>query len=243
MEIIKVILTLCFWIQKTIWSVYRKANVYFDYLVKYTNLAVVAFIQMKNRLLTAFFLSIAFYKSFCQVEKTTTQFGLSGLPVFDVFGSLPENNIQGLALTGNFGYFPAQNLSFGMMPYYAQATNTYPVMASDKETQNIKLYGLNTYLRYYFLCEKSCRLFSVASAGFGNSQQKTTSANSLALTRDRNEPTVTFQLGAGINYMLAKKIAVEFIIPYTYVKYISSDPAEVSFQTVLPTIGLQFFLK
>ena len=198
---------------------------------------------MKNRLLLAFLLSIAFYQGFCQVEKATTQFGLSGLPVFDVLKTLPDNKIQGLALSGNFGFFPVKNLSFGIMPYYAQVSNSYPIQVSDVETQDVKLYGLNTYLRYYFICRKNWRLFSLASAGFGNSQQRVIRANSLALNRYYHDPTLTLQLGAGINYMFAKKIALEFTIPYTNVKYISSDPTEVSFRTIMPAIGMQFFLK
>jgi hypothetical protein len=179
-------------------------------------------------------------KSIGQVEKATTQFGLSALPVFDVLRTFPDNKIAGLALTGNFGYFPIKNLSFGFVPYYAQASNSYPLLTSDRETQDLKFYGLNTYLRYYFVCKKKYRLFTLTSVGFGNSQQKTSNP---FLLRYNNRPTFIFQLGAGINYMLAKKIALEFAIPYTYVKYISSDPNEVGFQTIVPTFGVQFFLK
>jgi hypothetical protein len=200
---------------------------------------------MKKTLLTFILFSIFILKGYCQLEKTTTQVGVSALPIFDVLKFFPDNKISGIAVTGNLGYLGMKNISVGIQPYYAQVSNSYPSGLFEKEKQEIKLYGLNTYLRYYFIRKEKFLAYSLASIGFGNSEQKTTKVSSLTLVKNSHtdKSVLIIMAGVGINYFIIENLALELNIPYFNVKYISTDPNDIRFQTIAPTIGLQFYWK
>ncbi len=200
---------------------------------------------MKKTLLVFILFSNFIFKGYCQLEKTTTQVGVSALPIFDVLKVFPDNKISGIAVTGNFGYLAIKNMSIGIQPYYAQVSNSYTSRLLEKENQEIKLYGLNTYLRYYFIRKEKFLTYSLASIGFGNSEQKTTNLSSLTLVKNSHtdKSVLIFMLGLGVNYFIIKNLAIELNIPYFNVKYISTDPNDLRFQTAAPTIGLQFYWK
>src|ERR1017187_8382266 len=108
------------------------------------------------------------------MEQTTSQAGIAVLPVYDIFNVLPKNKISGFAISGNFGYLTVKNISVGINPYYSQPTNSYnntPTISSNEQTQNIKLYGLNTYLRFYFIKKNKFLAYTSVSVVFGNSEQ------------------------------------------------------------------------
>lgn len=200
---------------------------------------------MKNILFTFIFFSIFMFRGYCQLEKTTNQVGVSALPIFDVLKLMPNNKISGMAVSVNLGYLAMKNMSIGIQPYYSQVSNSYTSPLGDKERQDIKLYGLNTYLRYYFVSKEKFLAYSLVSAGFGNSEQKTTNLDTQTLVKysHTNKSVFTFMLGVGINYFVIKNLALELNVPYINVKYISTDPNDMRFQTIAPTIGLQFFWK
>jgi opacity protein-like surface antigen len=197
---------------------------------------------MKKLLFTYLLSFIFIVNAFGQLEKKTNQMGISALPVFDVFNIFPNNKISGFAMTGNFGYFAVKNLSIGMQPYYAQVSNSYTSSLLQKENQEIKLYGLNTYVRYYFIKKEKFLTYSLASIGFGNSDQKTTILSSPTFPSNPhyNKSTMVFMLGVGADYFIMNNLALEVNVPYFNVKYFSTDP-NMHFQTAVPTIGLQFY--
>lgn len=181
-------------------------------------------------------------KVYCQLERNTTQIGISGLPVFDVLKFFPDNKISGVAVTGNLGYLGLKNTSVGIQPYYAKVSNIYTRL-SKKEKQEIKLYGLNTYVRYYFIRKEKFLTYTSASLGFGNSEDRTIDLSSLIPIKNSQSNTSVFvaMLGAGLNYFIIKNLALELNVSYINIKYIATPPYNVRFQTVAPTIGLQFY--
>jgi opacity protein-like surface antigen len=198
----------------------------------------------KHLFLFIFFLVFSF-KGYCQLEKTTNQVGVSALPIFDVLKFFPDNKISGIAISGNLGYCTINRVSVGIQPYYAQVSNTYSNTLFERENQGIKLYGLNTYLRYYFISKEKFLIYSLASVGFGNSEQKTVNLSSQTFVKNSHsdKSVFTYMLGIGVNYFILKNIALELNIPYLNVKYISTDPNDNHFQTVAPSIGLQYYWK
>ena len=200
---------------------------------------------MKKTLLIFIFISTFIFNAYCQLEKNSTQAGLSALPVFDVFKLVPDNKISGIALTGNYGFFAIKNMSIGIQPYYAQVSNSYTSKILEKENQEIKLYGLNTYLRYYFIRKEKFLTYALASIGFGNSDQKTTNLSSSAFVKNSHtdKSVLVSVLGIGANYFIMKNLAIELNVPYFNVKYISTDPNDMHFQSAVPTIGLQYYLQ
>ncbi len=199
---------------------------------------------MKKHFLTFILFSFGFIDCFSQLEKSSAQFGVSVLPVLDVFKVFPDNKISGFAVIGNIGFFPIKNLSAGIQPYYGQASNSYSSFFFEKENQEIKLYGLNAYLRYYFIRKQKFLAYSMASVGFGNSEQKTTLVSTVILVKSPiNKSVLTGVFGAGIGYFIVKNLALELNIQYLNIKYFSADPADKSFHTIAPTVGVEFFLK
>ncbi|MGQ0829247.1 MAG: outer membrane beta-barrel protein [Bacteroidota bacterium] len=200
--------------------------------------------MLKNHLFFFLLFSLFLLKGFSQIEKTTTQVGVSVLPVFDILQLVPDNKISGLAVSGNIGYHTIKNMSVGINPYYAEVVNSYPSdYSKERERQNIKLYGLNTYLRYYIINRAKFLAYSFISLGFGAFEQKTFNASTRYLIETNINPVFILQGGIGINYFVTERLALELNIPYTYVNHISTNPDFSYFHTVAPTIGLQFYWK
>lgn len=203
---------------------------------------------MKKYIFVFLFSLFGLFHGYSQLKKTTTQVGISVLPIFDVFKIFPKNEISGLAVSGNLGYLTVENMSIGILPYYSKVSNSYYTTGSGggiKEKQNIKLFGLNTYLRYYFISKEKFLMYSQGAAGFGNFEQKTSYVSSLTFTKNThtNKSVFTFLLGVGANYFVAKNFAIELNVPYLYVNQFSTDPNDKDFQTIAPTIGFQFYWK
>jgi hypothetical protein len=49
--------------------------------------------------------------------------------------------------------------------------------------------------------------------------------------------------GFGVDYIISKNILLELNIPYIYQKNISAGLYDNNFQTIMPTIGVQFHWK
>lgn len=201
--------------------------------------------KIKKTLSTFCFFSIFICNGYSQLDKTNNQAGISTLPIFDVLKVFPKNKISGIAFSGNFGYFALKHMSIGIQPYYAQVSNVYTTSLLEEQKQNIKLYGVNTYLRYYFISIEKFSIYAIAGAGFGNSDQITTNLSPAAFSKNSHtdKSIFTSMLGVGINYFIVNNLALELIIPYINVKYISTGSNDMSFQTAAPTIGLQFYWK
>lgn len=193
---------------------------------------------MKKSLLIIPLLSTFLLKGHAQSDKSTFQAGASFLPVYDVFKLFPNNKISGGAVSGNIGYFVLKNMSIGFNPYYAQVSNAYNTQGADahRENQNSKLFGLNAYVRYYFLTRNKLSLYGLASGGFGSSIQKTSSSGNSS-TNDKS--ICTLMTGLGVNYHITKRVALELNVPYTLLKYISTNSNNNNFQTVTPSLGVQ----
>jgi opacity protein-like surface antigen len=203
---------------------------------------------LKKSYLIIILFVFVFYNGYSQLERTTSQVGISVLPIFDLLKFFPDNKIEGLATSVNLGYLTIKKLSVGINPYYAQVSNTYNTTiskANNKEKQAIKLYGLNTYLRYYFISKEKFLAYSSLSLGFGNVEETTTDLSSLTLVKNShtNKSVLTFLGGLGVNYFVIKNLALELNLSYINVKYISTNPHNINFQTVAPTFGVQFYWK
>lgn len=203
---------------------------------------------MKIKLIAIIVFSLSFRNSFAQIEKTATQVGISVLPILDVLKFFPENEIYGFAVAGNLGYLTINKLSIGIQPYYSKVSNSYSSTwygGSVKEHQQIQLYGLNTYLRYYFVSKEKFLTYAQGSAGFGNFEQKTSYASSLTYIKNShtNKAVFTALFGVGASYFVSKNFAIELNVPYIYVNQISTNPYDKDFHSIAPTIGFQFYWK
>lgn len=174
-----------------------------------------------------------------QIEKHSTQVGISALPVFDALGLFPRNEISGVAVIANVGYFPAKDLSVGISPYYAQVNNSYyyPQYSLTKTTEDIKLFGMNIYSRYYILSKKRISVYPSLAAGFGNLIIREF-VNNQHMPKDKSVPVLSFTGGLGINCTITKLVSVELNLPYLYVKSVTNN---IEFKSFSPTLGLQFF--
>jgi len=201
---------------------------------------------MKNKSFLFIFFSFYLLRGYSQVEKTTTQAGIGVLPIFDVFKLFPDNKLSGLGVSVNFGYFAIKRMSIGINPFYVQASNEYSYSKYNiiqTERENIKIYGLNTYLKYYIISKNKLLVYPSLSLGFGAAEQRTINVNTKVLKSKESTPAFIFSLGAGINYFITKQIALELNVPYINIKYLTTALIDPQFQTVAPTIGLQFYWK
>lgn len=174
-----------------------------------------------------------------QIEKGSTQAGISALPVFDALKMFPKNTISGVAVIANLGYFPARDLVIGVSPYYAQVSNSYsyPSNSVNRKTERIKLFGMNIYTRYYLLSKKRLSIYPSVAAGFGNLIIKEY-INNYHYPDDKSVPALSFTAGLGLNCSITKKLSLELNVPYLYVKSVTNN---IEFKTFSPTVGLQLF--
>jgi hypothetical protein len=193
---------------------------------------------MKKYLFTLIFLGAAFI-SLSQIEKRSTQIGISALPVFDAFNLFPKNSISGVAVIVNLGYFPAQDLAVGISPYYAKVRNSYyyPQYSGTKNVEDIQLFGMNIYTRYYFLSQKRISIYPLIAAGFGNIVLKKAVGGAVVQSSTTSAPALSFTGGLGLNCSLTQRIALELNAPYLYVKSVTNT---LEFKTFAPTLGFQF---
>lgn len=200
---------------------------------------------MKKTKLSLIIISLAFLaNAYSQTEKSTKQAGISVLPIYDILNTYPDNKIAGGAVMGNFGFFVMNDLSIGLMPYYGQVSNKYNISTFDfhEERQDISLYGLNTYMRYYFFKKKKVLVYASASFGFGNIHKQTTNLaiQSLVDYSESDDSVYTILAGLGVNYSLSPRISLELNIPYTVLRHISGQVNDSDFQTIAPMIGVQY---
>lgn len=199
---------------------------------------------MKNILCILLF-SVSFLNGYAQIEKNTSQAGISALPVLDVLNLFPQNSISGFGVMGNLGYFPIKNLSIGINPYYSRVSNSYDdylIPYGDiRKEEKISLYGLNAYLRYYVFSKGKFSLYPTVSLGFGNLEKEIFMRPGTARLGHGSTSVLTCYAGAGVNYFITERVALELNVPYMYVQYL--PPATTGFHTIAPTIGVQFYLS
>lgn len=201
---------------------------------------------MKKTIYGCFLLLIFNFPVFSQTEKGSTQIGVSGLPVYDVLKLFPNNKIAGLALSGNIGQFIAKRWSIGSQPFYAQVKNIYYTTHNyleTKEQQNIRLLGLNAYLRYNFIAKEKFILYVQGSVGFGNQEQSTTNLMTNIPVRNSrsNQSFLNTQIGLGANYFLIKNLALELNLTYLRLSYFSNTNNISYFHSFAPALGLQYY--
>ncbi|MBA3972569.1 MAG: hypothetical protein H0X46_10615 [Bacteroidetes bacterium] len=69
---------------------------------------------MKKKLFIFSVFLISIFSASAQLEKTTTQVGVSVLPVFNILKFFPDNKISGIAVSVNMGYLTLKNMSVGI---------------------------------------------------------------------------------------------------------------------------------
>lgn len=201
---------------------------------------------MTKKILFAFLFTLYLLKGYSQIEKHSTQAGIGFLPIFDAFKLFPENKLSGLGISANLGYFAIKKISIGINPFYGQAVNEYDYTQYNvirRKQENIKIYGLNAYLRYYIIAKNKFLAYPSLAIGFGAAEQRTIDVESKVLTGKENAPAFIFSLGVGINYFITEKFALELHIPYINIKYLTTDVIDPQWQTIAPTIGFQFHWK
>ncbi len=202
---------------------------------------------MKKILMSIILSLVLLFNGFSQYEKSSIQVGISALPIYDVLNLFPDNQISGVVVMPNFGFFIMDKLSFGINPYYAKASNSYNSAAIDKhkENQQISLYGLNAYLRYYFITKEKISFYAMFSNGFGDIEKKTTNLSTSAKVDNGypNKAIYTAMLGVGIDYFVTKKIAIELNVPFIVMRFFSPEQYDSNFNTIVPTLGLQIYWK
>lgn len=199
---------------------------------------------MKKRILLAMYIGF-FSVSYAQTEKGMNQVGLSGVPLFDVLGLYPDNEIAGGAFMANYGTFINDHMSFGVQPYYARAANEYPVEGPSlyRQRQAIRVIGLSAYLRYYYLATPKWWLFGSTSLGFGNYHEETTDLATLRRVNEgnENESVSLLTVGVGVDYWVTSRLALELNTSYAFVYEFSTDPYSEDFHTIIPTLGVQYY--
>jgi hypothetical protein len=179
-------------------------------------------------------------------DGASMQAGITALPVYDILGLFPDNKISGAAFMGNFGSFLSTNVSFGVSPYYGTVSNSYNLFPAGPlaERQELKLFGVNTYLRGYIIKKSRFYLYVLVSAGIGNMQEKTIDLSTQKEIPGRkiNSPIATFLSGAGVNYFITRSLAVEFNLPFCILNNFNAEMADKYFLTAAPTLGLQLYL-
>jgi outer membrane protein W len=201
---------------------------------------------MKKALLIIAFIFSALFSAYSQTEKGTTYVGISGLPVLDVFKLFPDNKISGYGAIANFSFFPLKNISLGFNPYSAHISNSYPMYPNTtkeySKKEEITLMGLNFSVRYHFTKGKFS-FYPFVSVGGGQMGTTYYGASNTRLN-SRAKGVFSLMAGAGVNYHICKKVALELNLPYTYL-YVLPDmeSQELQFHTATPTLGIQVILE
>lgn len=192
-----------------------------------------------NKLLLTLILVLGATRNYSQ---TGAQIGLSTLPVLDYLNAYPQNTIGGIALSGNFGCFFTKDVAFGVSPFMAVAKNDYNSPAFSSEN-DLLVYGLNTYLRYYFLNGKRHRLYSLCAAGVSHIMISSTSSGRPSWDKHVfTDGAISVMGGTGINYYLTGNFALELNVTYVALVNVFLSPPQIYFHTVAPTAGFQFFI-
>ena len=198
---------------------------------------------MRNKVILIGFCTLFVHQLCAQVGKSTNQVGVSGLPIYDIFNFYPKNEISGGAISVNYGTFVSNKLCFGVNLFYAAYSNQYDTQAKDlhKQKQNNDLMGLNTSLRYYCAIKKNFLVYGVISIGFGINKFQTTNLSTSLIVAKTHEPIALLMAGLGINYFITKNFALELNVPYVFVNRFSYDPYAEHLNSILPTIGIQYY--
>lgn len=163
-----------------------------------------------------FFLILFYCGAQAQFEKGTFQVGIGGLPII-----YPDDLAEtGYSLRANFGYFPIKKLAVGVMPFVGNV-------------EDMKSIGVNIYLRYY-ITNKRFSLFAEAGTGFGNLQYEDSPSY--------NGTMYSFNIGPGVHYIFKNKLAIEFLLQYANLRNISYPENTINGNTVIPTLGVQYFI-
>ncbi len=162
-----------------------------------------------------------------------------------MLNSYPENQINGGAITLNYGIMVSKNLSFGVNLYYSGVSNEYKTESINPQTerQEINIIGISPNLKYHYSIKEKLMLYAQASIGFGNYNEKTTNlTTSQAINYgSENESMVLTMAGIGMNYFFTEKIALDFNVSYVYLNRLSTRQYAYDFHTVAPMIGIQFY--
>ena len=175
---------------------------------------------MKNIGLIFIVLSV-YFCSQAQSEKGNFQLGIGGFPIV-----YPDNIAEtGFSLRANFGYSPINNLTVGLIPFAGKV-------------EDMKSIGASIYLRYYIL-NKRFSLFVEGGGGFGNLQYKDSPQYDGTMN--------SLNIGPGILYTFKSKhknkLAVEFLLQYARLQNINYPENTLTGNTLIPTIGIQYFIK
>lgn len=199
------------------------------------------------RLLTifAFVFLIISVKGKGQENRPSNHIGVNGIPIFDVLNSYPENQINGGAITLNYGIMVSGNLSFGVNLYYSGVSNEYKTESINPqaERQEINIIGISPNLKYHYRIKEKLMLYGQASIGFGNYNEKTINLNTSQAINygSENESMVLTMAGIGMNYFFTEKVALDFNVSYVYLNRLSTQRYAYDFHTVAPMIGIQFY--
>jgi len=203
--------------------------------------------MLKKYLFFFIFFSFSLLKGFGQVEKTTTQVGIGALPIYDVFRLYPDNTLEGFGVSVNLGYFPIKRMSVGINPFYVQAANsyTYHYRYNEIHTQreDMKIYGLNAYVRYYVITKNKIFIYPSLALGFGAAESTVRDIDANIFKERKSAPAFILALGLGFNYFITEKITLELHVPYVNIKYLTVDLIDPQFHTVAPTLGVQFHMN
>ena len=173
-----------------------------------------------------------------------THAGISAMPIIDILGQAPGNEISGVAAVANFGSFINPRLSFGVNPYYATVTNVYTSISPYVERQQLTAFGLNAFLRGYFVSRPGFSAFMLASGGFGAMSEKITTTDPLSQhfnARVELLPLASFFAGPGVSWNFTPWFALEADVPVAILYFMEDYDTGRKFSTVLPTVGLQFY--
>lgn len=180
-----------------------------------------------------------------QDKKPSNHIGINGIPIFDVLNSYPDNQINGSAITFNYGVMVSRNLSFGVNLYYSGVSNEYVTesLSPRTERQQINVVGISPNLRYHYRIREKLMLYAQASIGFGNYREKTTDLNTSQprYYKNDNDSMIMTMAGLGMNYFFSEKIALDLNVSYVYLNRLSSQRYVYDFQTIAPMIGIQFY--
>ncbi len=175
---------------------------------------------MKNIGLISIML-LGYFFSEAQSEKGTIQLGVGGLPII-----YPDNAAEnGFSLRTNIGYFPSNKLSVGIMPFVGKV-------------EDMNSIGASIYLRYYVI-NKRISLFVEGGGGFGNLKYED--------TPEYDGMMNSINIGPGFHYQFKRnsknKLAVEFLLQYARLRNITYPESTFIGNTLIPTIGIQYFIK
>lgn len=147
--------------------------------------------------------------------------GIGGLPII-----YPGNSsLTGYSLRANIGYAPSEEFTIGILPFAGKVQDTKSV-------------GASLYSRFY-LQENRFSFFIEAGLGFG----KLTYDN----TPQFNGTLFTYNVGPGMHYLLnptsKNRLAFEFLIQYARLQNITYSDNTVLGNTLIPTLGIQYFIN